>query len=525
MTDTSAETLFAELKRYVVFDAADTARIRDLRPHVAPQFERIVRAFYDRTRAHEQAHAVFADEAQIARLQRSLITWLDRVFLGPHDEAFFERTLRIGRVHAVIELPQRYMLAAMAFVRTELATLLDDVALAERQASMHSLHKLLDLELAGMLESYNTDLRARLEQQRRATYDALLRMEHRYVNAVEVANVLVVGLDTAQRIRFVNREAENVTGRTRHDLLGTVFADSLDTEGLVTEAAAEVASGKRPSGTAADGVVRNRAGKLRDIRWQLARAPSEEDEVVLFAIGSDVTEERLQAARLQKDQKLAAVGTLAAGLAHEIRNPLNGAQLHVTFLERALRKRGDMPDELEAVGVVGDEIKRLALLVNEFLDFARPRPLALRPVDVNALANRVLYLVSAKAAAAEAEVSLDLPVTELAIQADAGKLEQVLLNLLHNAIEAVQSSSGGKVVLRARLKPRAVLFEVEDDGPGLQSPDAPIFDAFYSTKAQGTGLGLSISHRIVTDHGGVMSVETRPGQTIFRFTVPLSPGT
>ena len=72
-----------------------------------------------------------------------------------------------------------------------------------------------------------------------------------------------------------------------------------------------------------------------------------------------------------------------------------------------------------------------------------------------------------------------------------------------------------------RQKPRDVLFEVEDDGPGLPNSDAPIFDAFFSTKPQGTGLGLSISHRIVTDHGGEISVDCRPGRTIFRFTIPL----
>jgi signal transduction histidine kinase len=268
------------------------------------------------------------------------------------------------------------------------------------------------------------------------------------------------------------------------------------------------------------------------MRWQLAYAPleparardgeTEDDEVVLFIIGQDVTEERLVQERARQQQKLAAVGTLAAGLAHEIRNPLNGAQLHVAFLERALkRSSGTTTEMLEAVTVVGDEIKRLALLVSEFLDFARPKPLSVRPVVAQALCQRASGLVAAQAEKVRVNVQLDLPPSTLTFNADAAKLEQVLLNLLNNAVEALGPAGGGRVVLRARRQPRHVTLEVEDDGPGLARPDAPIFDAFFSTKPEGTGLGLAIVHRIVTDHNGIIDVESRPGKTRFKVTLPL----
>jgi signal transduction histidine kinase len=98
----------------------------------------------------------------------------------------------------------------------------------------------------------------------------------------------------------------------------------------------------------------------------------------------------------------------------------------------------------------------------------------------------------------------------------------VLLNLLQNAIEATGSSGGGTVVLRSRRGPRSVTIDVEDDGPGLQTPDAPIFDAFFSTKEGGTGLGLAITHRIVTDHGGAIDVSSKAGKTTFRVSLPLT---
>jgi signal transduction histidine kinase len=122
----------------------------------------------------------------------------------------------------------------------------------------------------------------------------------------------------------------------------------------------------------------------------------------------------------------------------------------------------------------------------------------------------------------ESGVSLvgDHPGHDIELYADAPKLEQVLLNLVQNAIEALAPSHTGKVVLRARRHPRHVQIEVEDDGPGLANPDSPIFDAFYSTKPAGTGLGLAIAHRIVTDHGGSIQVDSRPGRTIFRVVLP-----
>jgi signal transduction histidine kinase len=117
---------------------------------------------------------------------------------------------------------------------------------------------------------------------------------------------------------------------------------------------------------------------------------------------------------------------------------------------------------------------------------------------------------------------MDVPAKELVFHGDGPKLEQVLLNLVLNGIEAVEGQGGGTVAIRARKHLRSVVFEIEDDGPGIPTPDAPIFDAFYSTKPNGTGLGLAITHRIVTDHGGSVTVESRHGRTIFRVSLPLN---
>ena len=530
------ETTFRELARYVRFDQHDVARLRGFHGVAAGQFTRIAQDFYDRTREHEAAHAVFSGEEQIARLQRSLVQWLHRLCTAERDEAYFEETAKIGSVHVKVGLPQRYMFTAMALIRVELDRIVEESGMPDGALMRATLAKALDLELAIMLETYHDAFVERLSRiehlEREDLGRALARSEHRYVNAVELAPYLVVGLDAHSTIQLFNREAERVSGYARDELIGASFVESLLAGELgagqapfVTPALEGEGEGGRPFESA----VRTRSGKVRVVRWQIAHAPplpagthAPLDEVIAFAIGQDVTDEKALAERTRQTEKLAAVGTLAAGLAHEIRNPLNGAHLHLTFLARGLVKSGAGQDLLEAVKVVADEITRLSALVSEFLDFARPKGLEKSAVSVQALAERACHLVAADAERAHVVIATELPAAELLVDGDSAKLEQVLLNLLANAIEVLAPIGGGHVRLRARRQPLIAVIEVEDDGPGIPSPPAPIFDAFYSTKATGTGLGLAIVHRIVGDHGGAIDVDSKPGRTVFRVTLPIA---
>ena len=510
------------------FDARDAELLLAFREQAAPEFPRIAQEFYDRIREHSEAHDVFTGEEQIQRLQRSLVLWMARVCGGVYDEQYYEQTSQIGRVHVKIGLPQRYMLTAMALIRVSLLRIADRQLGENAAPTREALLRILDLELAVMLQAYKDSFAERIRDAGRKEEsrlgDALSRTEHRYINAVELASVLIVGLDSTGIVRLVNREAERVTGFDRDELLGKPFLTVMngdDTQERLQEQLQAGLTGQAPSQWI-DGILRTRVGKLRDITWNLAFAGEQHgDDVVLFAIGRDLTDARALAERTRQAEKLAAIGTLAAGLAHEIRNPLNGAQLHVSFLQRAIKKKASEPDLLDATRVGADEIKRLADLVTEFLDFARPKPLQLKPTSLFKLSEHAKAMVLAQAEATGVTFVCDLPSTDLEFQGDPAKLTQVLLNLLQNAVEATGSSGGGTVVLRARRGPRQLFLEIEDDGPGLPSPDAPIFDAFFSTKEGGTGLGLAITHRIVTDHGGTIDVSSKTGKTTFRITLPL----
>jgi PAS domain S-box-containing protein len=520
-----------ELKRYVEFSSADCAHLVALHPLASPEFARIASAFYDKIREHEGAHAVFTGEEQIARLHRSLEGWMGRLLGGKYDLEYFQKTARIGEVHVRIGLPQRYMFTAMALIRAEFMRIVDERVSADRRfATCSALGRVLDLDLAVMLEAYHDAYYERAD--RRNVFEkeeltaSLARTERRYTTAVELTRELIVGLAGDGTIRLFNSAAERVTGYGREEVIGKAFAEVLLDPPDHAALNSILENARKDSAVAFKNLtIRARTGREREVRWQVASTTTDGepgvDGIDAFLIGHDETDERALAQRTQQSERLASIGTLAAGLAHEIRNPLNGAQLHVSYLTRALSKMGDKPDLVEAALVVDDEIKRLAALVTEFLDFARPKPLAKNDVGLIALCERVLPLIAPAARTAHVTVTHDYPQKEIIVSGDAAKLEQVLLNLAQNAVEALSSTGGGHVKVRVRRQPKHAILEVEDDGPGLPSPDAPIYDAFYSTKPNGTGLGLAITHRIVTDHGGTIDASSKPGHTVFRIHLPI----
>lgn len=173
------ETLFEELKRYVGFDGRDEAALRAVYDVVSPEFERISVVFYDRILSHSGARAALeGGESQVGQLKITLKAWLDSLFRGPWDEAYFERRCRIGRVHVRIALPQHYMFGAMNVIRAELTSVLERHFVSRPGAladTLNALGKILDLELAIMLHTYREDLIAQqAKSERLSTFGQLV---------------------------------------------------------------------------------------------------------------------------------------------------------------------------------------------------------------------------------------------------------------------------------------------------------------------------------------------------------------
>ena len=224
--------------------------------------------------------------------------------------------------------------------------------------------------------------------------------------------------------------------------------------------------------------------------------------------------------RTRRAERLAAVGTLAAGLSHEIRNPLNAAGLQLKVLERRLqRASGVDPSVFEPLQLVQNEIDRLSKVLEEFLQFARPRELELSSIDVAELAGGVLALLEPQAQTAQVKLERRLE-RAAPISADGGRLKQALVNLVLNAIQA--APAGGWVRVETGERGDNVVLMVEDSGPGVpEHLRERIFEPFFTTKEGGSGLGLPLVYAIAGQHDGTLRLETgEVGGARFVLTLP-----
>lgn len=265
-----------------------------------------------------------------------------------------------------------------------------------------------------------------------------------------------------------------------------------------------------------------------EIASMLLRAPEVDGALTLAAFGKafdlDLAVMLEVCCAANARPRAGLTDALVAGLAHEIRNPLNGAQLHLTFLHRRLARDYDAADLVEAVEVASGEIKRLSNLVTELLAFADPSPLHRVTTDVRAICSAAAATMDG--ASSNIRFILDLPALPVRANLDRERFTEVVSILLRNACDAVDATveSAGTVTLRASHHASKVVVEVEDDGVGVTDPNAPLFDPFFTTKPHGGGLGLAIAQRLVADHGGRLTFTSGGGKTTFRIALaPYAP--
>lgn len=311
----------------------------------------------------------------------------------------------------------------------------------------------------------------------------------------------ILTIDAAGRLTFLNRAGEEL-----------LALRGIDDRGRRLQALRprlwEAMEASIPEAGSARGEVRLPAeGGHREIGFTVsplaAWGGSTGGRVLVF---QDLTAMRRMEALVQRNERLAALGSVAAGLAHEVRNPLASMSGSVELLKGMLAHDAD---EGRLLDIVLREAERLDRLLTDFLHFARPTPPEFEEVDLEALVRDSVAVLRHDPNLSECVLEVGVE-TGLRLRCDPGQLRQVLMNLVLNAAQATDGR--GHIRIEGRTAGDEGLLVVSDDGPGL-APEVQgrIFDPFFTTKEQGTGLGLSLVHRMVEAHGGRVDVESEPG--------------
>jgi hypothetical protein len=219
-------------------------------------------------------------------------------------------------------------------------------------------------------------------------------------------------------------------------------------------------------------------------------------------------------------RRLTAINSLTARVAHEIKNPLNSIALRLEMLRGRMAE--ESPDSEPEFAIISEEVTRLDRVVRTFLDFNRPVELALEDLDLAEEVTDILRLMEPEAQKKGIAASCRRPSKAIVVKADAGLLRQALLNIVVNAIEAMEQ--GGELVIEITEDSETCSIRIADTGPGIPREERDkIFHLYFTTKPRGTGIGLAMTFRAIQLHGGTITVDSEPGQgTAFQITLPLA---
>jgi two-component system NtrC family sensor kinase len=352
--------------------------------------------------------------------------------------------------------------------------------------------------------------------------ETLRQAEWRFRTLFRAAPDAVFTVLESGRIREANDAVRDLTGLDPLQVIGRPVVDLVaegDRERLRAAVAATFAGSPTRLELTFHYDNRGATGR-RAVALAMTRLP-EADPPSILLVGRDMTTEREMRVRLMEADRLAAVGELVAGVAHEVNNPLSSIS---AFAQLLLRDGGLTASQRDSIEVIKSETLRASQVVKDLLAFARRSDPLREPLDLNMVVSRTLRLRGYQLSSNHITVDMDLATELPAVIGDARQLQQVCLNLVTNAVQAMTPQGSGSLVVATRHDRDRVVLEVRDTGPGI--PDgarAHVFEPFFTTKGEGegTGLGLSVSYGIIAAHGGTIEVaSTSAAGTTFRVTLP-----
>ncbi len=333
---------------------------------------------------------------------------------------------------------------------------------------------------------------------------------------VENLPVGLIATDEKGKVAAVNQTAQEILGTSHY----TVLAESAAT--VLPPELWQLSEILEDRGTLVEEEIEclSTAGTPVPLRVSGARLHGEDKSFLGFVfIFRDLMEVRRLQQEVERSKRLASLGSLAAGLAHEIRNPLSSVKGFATYFREKLK---DSPQDRDTATTMIQEVERLDRVIGQLLEFARPSTLKIKPVRINDLIQHSLKLIEGDARSKGIEVKADIPLDLPDVPMDGDRINQVLLNLYLNGLQAMDGGGVLEVQVSRDGARKLTTITVSDSGRGIETADLErIFDPYFTTKPDGTGLGLAIVHKILDAHGGSIKVRSQTGVgTAVTITLP-----
>lgn len=322
---------------------------------------------------------------------------------------------------------------------------------------------------------------------------------------------LPVGLivtDSKGKIVLCNQFAEQIASVAENRVVGSAPEDVLAAE-LAQALNLDIEDQKRQTAGAVQReiVLPDAQGVMRTLHLNsLSIVESEGTPAGVMLLIQDLSQVKSLEEELRRSERMAALGKMAAGVAHELRNPLSSIKGLAILLKSRFQEKS--PDQ-ETADILVQEVERLNRSIGELLDYARPQKLIKEDVHPEEVVRKAASLIRMDAESVGVRVEIQMEDDLPLVLADQDKLNQVFLNLFLNSIQAMEH--GGQLDIRVATQGRNVLFTVKDTGCGVNKEDLPrVFDPYFTTKPEGTGLGLAMSVKIIEEHGGTITFESEP---------------
>lgn len=358
----------------------------------------------------------------------------------------------------------------------------------------------------------------------RAIYQEKLDVaEERYRNIVEHSADAIISLNNDDRITSWNHGAEEIFGWKRDEIIGQPITVIIPDDLIEQKELERLRFGMAYRGHVTNYRTERLTKQNKRILVTLTESyiRNENDEIVgRSQIMRDLTDLKIREEQVQQSERLATVGHMAAGVAHEVGNPLTA----ISSLVQVCQRKTDDEFIQNQLGKVRDHIQRINHIVRDLVDFSRPSSLETEQMSVNEIINAAVGLMKHDARCRNVEFKLELASNLPQIEGVPDQLHQVMVNLLLNAVDAMQEVENPAITIHTEFRNSQIEIAISDIGQGIpEEQQDRIFEPFYTTKevGKGTGLGLSVSHGIITKMGGTIEVNSEPGQgTTFTITLP-----